>query len=150
MIAYPDTSFLMALYRRQVNSLEAIRHFGTMTEPLHVSSLVLFELRQSIRLQVFLHEKNPKQGFDRITGQVAFAKLKANMASGGRMAVTADWEDVLQIGERISDKHTPREGHRSFDVLHVATALHFGAQELLTFDVDQKRLAKAEGLKVPL
>jgi len=150
MIAYPDTSFLMALYRRQVNSLEAIRHFGTMAEPLHVSSLVLFEFRQSIRLQEFLHEKNPKLGFDRITGQIAFAKLKANLASGGLVAATADWDDILQIAERISDKYTTHEGHRSFDVLHVATALHFGAQELLTFDADQKKLARAEGLKVPL
>jgi len=44
----------------------------------------------------------------------------------------------------------PTEGHRDFDVLHVATALHLGASEFLTFDANQKRLAQAEGLVVPL
>ena len=34
--------------------------------------------------------------------------------------------------------------------LHVATALHLGAKEFLTFDGNQKKLAEAEGLVVPL
>jgi predicted nucleic acid-binding protein len=32
----------------------------------------------------------------------------------------------------------------------VATALHFGAKQFLTFDAHQKRLAKAEGMQVPV
>jgi hypothetical protein len=39
-------------------------------------------------------------------------------------------------------------GHRSFDVLHVATALHLGARDFLTFDANQRKLAAAEKLKV--
>jgi predicted nucleic acid-binding protein len=39
-------------------------------------------------------------------------------------------------------------GHRSLDVLHVATALHLGAREFLTFDANQRKLALAENLKV--
>jgi predicted nucleic acid-binding protein len=39
-------------------------------------------------------------------------------------------------------------GHRSLDVLHVATALHLGAREFLTFDTNQRKLAAAEKLKV--
>lgn len=38
MIAYPDTSFLCALYRLQMNSVSAAEHFSKMPEPLHVSS----------------------------------------------------------------------------------------------------------------
>jgi len=34
------------------------------------------------------------------------------------------------------------------DVLHVATALHLGAREFLTFDANQRKLAAAEKLKV--
>jgi predicted nucleic acid-binding protein len=150
MIAYPDTSFLIALYRRQNNSREAIAHFGSMTEQLHVASLVLFEFRQSIRLQEFLHRSNPKIGFDRATGRRAVFYLQSDLSNGVLVRMDADWEDVLQIAERLSDKHTAREGHRIFDVLHVATALHFGAREFLTFDADQKKLAKDEGLKLPL
>jgi predicted nucleic acid-binding protein len=39
-------------------------------------------------------------------------------------------------------------GHRTLDVLHVATALHLKAREFLTFDGNQAELAKAVGLKV--
>jgi len=41
-------------------------------------------------------------------------------------------------------------GHRGFDILHVAAALILEADEFLTFDANQKRLAELEGLKVPL
>jgi predicted nucleic acid-binding protein len=150
MIAYPDTSFLCALYRGQDNTLEAIAHAQRMPEHLHVSSLLLFEFRQSIRYQEFLHKKDPLKGFDRTTGMAALAKVQANIASGALVVVAADWTDVHQIAERLSTQYTHTGGYRGFDILHVATALHLGAKELLTFDGNQKKLAKAEGLKVPL
>ena len=150
MIAYPDTSFLIALYRRQVNSPEAAAHLQAMPEALHISWLLLFEFRQSIRLQEFLHRKNFRLGFDRATGQRALADMQSDIASGMVLLTAADWSDVIQIAERVSHQHTPPEGYRSFDILNVATALHFGAKEFLTFDANQKKLARAEGLKVPL
>jgi predicted nucleic acid-binding protein len=78
------------------------------------------------------------------------ARLSANIASGAVVIVSVDYAGVLQVAESLSTRFTQNGGHRSFDILHVATALHFGAREFLTFDVNQKRLAKAEGLKVPL
>jgi predicted nucleic acid-binding protein len=36
------------------------------------------------------------------------------------------------------------------DILHVATAIELGAKEFLTFDANQKKLAEAEGLLVPV
>ncbi|MCE0497634.1 MAG: type II toxin-antitoxin system VapC family toxin [Methylacidiphilales bacterium] len=150
MIAYPDTSFLVALYRWQVNSPEAVAHFQAMSEALHISSLLLFEFRQSIRLQEFLHRRNSRLGFDHVTGQRALADMQSDIASGVVVLTAADWNDVIQIAERVSNQHTSPEGYRSFDILNVATALHFGAREFLTFDANQKKLAKAEGLKIPL
>jgi predicted nucleic acid-binding protein len=57
---------------------------------------------------------------------------------------------VVGIAERLSAQYTWSEGYRGFDVLHVATALHLGATEFLSFDAGQKRLAEAEGLAVPV
>jgi predicted nucleic acid-binding protein len=150
MIAYPDTSFLFALYRSQVNSRAAVTHVQAMQEALHVASLVLFEFRQSVRFQEFLHGKNPRLGFDRATGFAALTKLQSNVVSGFVVLAPADWNGVLQIAERLSAQYTVSLGHRAFDILHVASALHLGAREFLTFDANQKKLAKAEGLKTPL
>lgn len=36
------------------------------------------------------------------------------------------------------------------DILHLATARHLQSNQFLTFDGNQKKLAEAEGLVVPL
>lgn len=150
MIAYPDTSFLCAFYRFQTNSNLAAAHFKKMMEPLHVGSLLLYEFRQSLRWQEFLYSKDRSKGFDKATGMVALTTVQSDIASGAVVIVSVDWSDVHNIAERLSIQYAAMGGHRSFDILHVATALHLGAKELLTFDGNQKKLAKAEGLKVPL
>jgi predicted nucleic acid-binding protein len=55
---------------------------------------------------------------------------------------------LFQRAEDLSGRHTLRAGHRSFDVIHVATALALGSTQFLTFDERQRRLAMAEGLEV--
>lgn len=148
MNAFPDTSFLFALYRPQDNSSAAQKYYAAMTEPVHVSGLLLYEFRQSVRFQVWLHGHNPKKGIPDKEGVAAIADLEANIADGAVVIVPAEWPDVHQIAERLSKAYTKTEGHRAFDVLHVATALHLDAHEFLSFDDRQRKLAKAEGLKV--
>jgi predicted nucleic acid-binding protein len=150
MIAYPDTSFLCALYRLQTNSVTAAQHAGQMTEPLHVASPLLFEFRQSLRWQSYLHSNDSTKGFARVSAQAVLTKLQANIAAGAVVVVPVDWADVASIAERLSAQYMWTEGYPGFDLLHVATALHLGAAEFLTFDAKQRRLAQAEALKVPL
>ena len=63
-----------------------------------------------------------------------------------------DWAAVQLRAEALSAAHTISSGHRLADILHVATALHLGVTEFLTFDSNQKKLALAEAfsLSVPL
>lgn len=146
MIAYPDTSFLCALYVAQSTSAAAIAHYRRMKEPLHVSALLLGEFRQSVRFQIFRHSRDATQGYARRTGLAALAMLQSNLDAGALVVVAADWADVLNIAERISAQHTIGGGHRFIDVLHVATARHLGAAEFLSCDANQRKLAAAEGL----
>ena len=145
--AYPDTSFLCPLYIVQETSSEVIAHIERMGEPLTVTELVLYELRQTIRFQVWRHERDRTQGYPRKMMEAALSKLEANIEAGALTVTPADWPEVHALAERLSARHTPAAGHRAFDILHVATALHLGAREFLTFDTNQKKLAKAEGLK---
>ena len=148
MTAFPDTSFLCALYVRQDNSLPAAAHFQQMPEALPVSGLLLYEFRQSVRFQVWLHGRDKTRGYPQSVAEVALAKLQSNLDTGALVVVTADWPDVHRLAETLSKRHTIAGGHRSLDVLHVATALHLGAREFLTFDTNQRKLATAEKLKV--
>jgi predicted nucleic acid-binding protein len=148
MIAFPDTSFLCALYVQQTHSPAAAAHFKALPEALHVSSLVLYEFRQSVRFQVWIHAKDKTKGYPRNVAEAALDQLDANMEAGAIVPAPADWPDVHRLAERLSKRHTISGGHRAFDVLHVATALHLGAREFLTFDASQRKLATAEKLRV--
>jgi predicted nucleic acid-binding protein len=148
MIAFPDTSFLCAFYRRQDNSPAASAYFKAMPEALHVSGLLLYEFRQSVRFQVWLHGRDKTKGYPQADGDRALADLQTDLDTGAVVVVTADWPDVHRLAETLSKRHTMTGGHRSLDVLHVATALHLGARDFLTFDPNQRKLAAAEKLKV--
>ena len=145
---FPDTSFLCALYREQDNSPEARLFYQSLDEPLGVSAAVEFEVRQSVRLQVFLNSKDSTKGYRLAEATRVLAKLAQNMTVGALAIVPADWPGVLLIAERLSVAHTIQGGHRSWDVLHIATAMHLGAKSLLSFDLRQRGLAAANGLKV--
>lgn len=148
MIAYPDTSFLCAFYVKQSNSPTAAAHAATMKEPLHVAAFLAYEFRQSLRFQVWRHSANPREGLALVDAQAALSQFSADLASGIALLEPCNFQDVLRRAEDLSDRHTIAGGHRSFDVLHIATALHLGASEFLTFDTNQSKLAALEGLAV--
>lgn len=50
--------------------------------------------------------------------------------------------------EQLARRHTSKLGTRSLDILQVATALVLKPDVFLTFDERQRRLAKAERLRV--
>jgi predicted nucleic acid-binding protein len=148
MIAFPDTSFLCAIYRRQDNSSEAAAYFKALPEALHVSGLLIYEFRQSVRFHVWLHARDKNKGYPQADGDNILANLQTDLGNGAVIAVAIDWPEVHRLAESLSKRHTISNGHRGFDILHVATALHLGAREFLSFDTNQRKLAIAEKLKV--
>jgi predicted nucleic acid-binding protein len=149
MNGFPDTSFLCALYRQQLNSPKAIAIMRALTGALGCSTLVLLEFRQSVRLQMCLHSQDRTKGFAKAEGAGMLRDFQSDIVSGVLEVIAVDWPDVHRLAEQLSAKHTEAQGHRLADILHVATALHLGVAEFLTFDGPQKTLAEAEGLTVP-
>ena len=56
------------------------------------------------------------------------------------------WNTALKLYHR----HKSKTGARSFDILHVASALALKTSAFLTLDRNQARLARAVGLALPL
>ena len=150
MSHFPDTSFLCALYCAQDNSIQADAYMEALAGSLQISSLLLLEFRQSVRLQIRLHGYDRTKGFPRMEGERMLRNLQADLASGVVANAPVNWPEVHYLAEGLSGKHTSMKGFRFTDILHVATALHLGVSEFLTFDGKQKKLATAEGLQVPL
>lgn len=150
MIAYPDTSFLCSVYREQVHSPVADAYRAAMTQPLHFTSLLEFEFIQAIRLQIWLHTADRKKGYSEREADQMIADWERDVAKGLNVLVACDMDAVLRLARTFSLKRTAHGGHRTLDLLHVATAVHLGAEEFLTFDARQRELAEHAGLSVPL
>ena len=150
MTFFTDTSFLCSLYRRQCFSPRANAFMERQGDPLPVTSLLLLEFRQSLRLQIRLHSKDNTKGFPKHEANQMLKDLQSDLKAKVLELVPVDWSDVHQIAENLSARHTEANGHRLADILHVATALHLSAKEFLTFDENQKLLAEAEGMKIPV
>ena len=119
-----------------------------MKEPLHASALLAYEFRQSLRFQVWRRAANPREGIALSDALVALNQFETDLSQGLAVLAPCNFQDVFHRAEMLSARHTIPNGHRSFDVLHVATALHLGVREFLTFDANQRKLAAAEKLRI--
>ena len=151
MIAYPDTSFLCSIYRTQDPLGQGAHAYKLgMTEPLHFTNLLEFEFIQAVRLQVWLHAADRSKGYREAEADRMLADWESDVAAGRNRLVALDMNAVLRLSRTLSLQRTAKGGHRTLDILHVATAVHLGASEFLTFDDRQRKLAEYAGLKVPL
>ncbi len=150
MRCFSDTSFLCALYREQDNSERADAFIKRFNGEITVSSQVLWEFRQSARFQVFRHQRDKTKGFSKLEAERMMEVLATNVKAGSLTLTPVEWPDVHSIAETLSATHTMKGGHRPMDIIHLATAKHLKIGQFLTFDGDQKKLAEAEGMVVPL
>lgn len=144
--AYPDTSFLFSLYLPRPSSSEAARIFAGLDEALPVTLLLLYEFENAARLAPWLHKRDRHKGFSMQVAQTAIARLEVDLEDGVLELVPCDLEVVVNLARKLSNAYTWNGGHRSFDLLHVATARHLKAKRFLTFDAGQRKLAEAEGM----
>ena len=144
MVICCDTSFLFSLYGNDSHSSRAVEWIAQCTSPISLSPLTHYELGNALlfaEFRGFLKPGNAAQYWAFFEGAIA----------RGRLIVEAcNLADVVDDARRLSATHTLSGGYRSFDILHVATALQLRTTEFLTFDGNQKKLAEAEGLHVPL
>ena len=144
MVICCDTSFLFSLYGNDGNSFRAVQWVTTLTEPITLSPYNSFAQGNGLRFSEFRKAIKPGEA------ALYWAQFEAAIQKGRLLKTTCNLADVLDEATRLSSTHTLTGGHRGFDVLHVAAALVLQATEVLTFDANQKKLAEAEGLVVPL
>ena len=149
MIHYADTSFLCSIYRVQDHSPTADALREAMDEPLYFTSLLEFEFLQAIELQVWLHTQDKRKGYGRRDADGMIADWETDVATGINRLVAFDMNAVLRLSRVLSGQTTAKGGHRTLDILHVATAVHLGARRFRTFDARQQALARLAGLDLP-
>lgn len=144
MVIACDTSFLFSLYGNDAHSPRAVAWVSQNTRALYLNSLTHFEFGNALRFSEF------RRAIPAGAAARYWAGFEAAIAQGRLIVTTSNLADVVDEAKRLSSLRTLSGGHRGFDILHVASALKMGATQFLTFDENQKKLAEAEGLIVPL
>lgn len=144
MVTGADTSFLFALYGNDAHTERAVSWAKSNRRALTLTVFNEYELGNALRFAEF------RGALEAGEAQLFWTHFEADRDSGRLVINICNLAEVVNEAKKISATHTLNAGHRSFDILHVAAALHLGAEEFLTFDLNQKKLAKAEGLAIPL
>jgi predicted nucleic acid-binding protein len=140
---YADTSFLVSLYAPDAHSPAASRFMQRAELPILLTPLNELEFLNALHLRIFRDELNP--------GEVksATALFRDDMEAG-IFTLKPLSTSTFERAKLVVRHRTSRLGTRTFDVLHVASALVLHADAFCTFDRNQRQLAKEEGLIVPI
>jgi predicted nucleic acid-binding protein len=140
LIAYADTGFLVSLYG-QDNQSTLARSLVSARPILLLTELGEAEFTNALELQVF------RKQWTRREVRLVRASFMEHVAAGiARIEPLAPevWERALTLSRR----HSAKLGTRTLDILHVAAALILRPDVMCTFDGRQRKLARAERLRI--
>jgi predicted nucleic acid-binding protein len=144
MVICADTSVLFSLYANDAHTPRLVAWLAAHPVAITVTPLTEFELHNALRFAEFRRAI--------AAGEAAsfWGQFEEDREAGRIVRRICNLAAVLDEAMRLSAVYTISQGQRSFDILHAAAARVLGAEQLLTFDHNQRLLAAAEGLGVPL
>ena len=152
MKPYADTNFLCRLYLPMVESREAARRLAIAqaagVSPLPVSWLHRLETINAFQLYVFTSNI---RGQTRVTPEQAAASqamFQSDLAHPTFLRPTyLNLAELEAQFEELALRHTAKHGFRTYDLLHVATALLLKCDTFWSFDLKAVKLGMLEGLE---
>lgn len=154
MKAYADSNFFVRLHLSTDGYEDAkalVSRIGTGGHPaLPVTWLHRVEVANAFQYHVFLARQGMDVRLSPETAAAALARFLEDVESGSYGAAAQVLPTLLEARfQDLSLRHTARHGFRTYDLLHVASALILGCDTFWSFDRKACRLATLEGLKVP-
>jgi predicted nucleic acid-binding protein len=140
LIAYADTGFLVSLYGQDDHSAAATAL--VRSKPVFIlTALGEAEFANALELRVFRKEWTRREA--RSVHELFLQHQRAGVFRPEPLGSKV-WEKALVLARR----HSAKLGTRTLDLLHVASALTLRPDAFYTFDKRQRKLAKAERLRV--
>jgi len=140
--SYADTSFLVSLYGRDVNSQSAI-----FLARRHVPEFVVTPFGETEFTSIVFAVSSRPRGWSLSEARAIEENFVRDLQAGVWRS-EGFHEDIWKRARELSRRHGPALGCRAMDALHVASALVLAADDFYTFDRDQAKLARAVGLRV--
>jgi len=151
---YADTNFHTSLYCPGPNGAAAVRLDTLAAQsgagPYPVTLLCRLEFMNALQQSVYASRHGvPGIRMNREHAMVVEAEFYERLAQGSLLfhAVVSEAALERQFHELVH-RHTAKEGFRSYDILHVSSALVLGCDTFWSFDAKAKKLARLEGLMV--
>ena len=134
------TSFLFSLYGNDAHTAAAHGWVRPGNMPVTLTALTRYELGNALRFAAYRKIITPANALS------ALAAFESDLSAGYLRLETCDYAGIVEEARRLSGLYTLVGGHRSFDILHVATARVLKAGVFLSFGANQRKLAAAVGL----
>jgi predicted nucleic acid-binding protein len=153
MKTYADANLLVRIYLQlpeREAALEKLTAADTRSgTPLPMTDLLRFEVLNAIHRMVF---ESRTGGHWRVTVEsaaAALAEFGEHLEEGLFIKrVPLALAEIESEFEMLVARHTASGGFRTYDVIHVASALALGCERFLSFDARAIALAKLAGLRV--
>lgn len=142
MSAYPDSSFLVALFALEPGAEKALAWMKGYSGSLIFTPFHRHEIRTAVRQKVFRGEMSTQERAD------AFREIDLDIRDGTLAHTQIPWIDAFREADLIGSAHGENRAARTFDLLHLGIAISLKAELFVTFDLDQRELARAAGLKI--
>jgi predicted nucleic acid-binding protein len=143
---YWDTSCILPLYIPEPDSAALAELAGSADGPITSSQILAFEFLFAVQARVS-RRQIPKEFAAKVQ-----RKFLADV-DAGRFLIIPLGEDLLPPAAEMS-ANLARNARglelRTLDGIHLATALHLGAEEIVTGDKRMRKAAEALGLRVVL
>jgi len=152
MTTYPDTNALVQIYLHlpgETAAMDFIRAGavrGAVTCP--VSDLLRFEVANAIERMVFESRHGSGQRIKPESALLANGDFEADLAAGVWLRrIPLSLTDIEREFDSLVRMHTAKHGFRTYDIIHVASALKLKCRRFLSFDAKANALATLAGLK---
>jgi len=153
MKPYADTNFITRLYLSLPSTGEAVSAMKRLKskgdEVLPITFHHRLETINAFQLLVFAGAQSPHQA--RVTlkqASLALATFRGDLAASAFLQETSlPLGEVEQQFEELALRHTAKHGFRTYDLIHVASALVLECDCFWSFDAKTVKLAGLEGLR---
>ena len=152
MKTYLDANALVRYYLDLPGREVVANHFreqqAAISWPLPITDLLRFEVTNAFEQMVFASRHGKQITVSPEMALVAHADFAQDLASGAQFkAVAQTLADLDREFDALVRKYTAKHGFRTYDVLHVSSALTLGCRSFVSFDTKANALAKLVGLE---
>ncbi len=150
MKPYPDSNFLVRVCMAVEAFNDTLELLQTLPEQVVMPVTWLAELEVCNAIERYRFEAHSGSSLHisaelTAVAHTTFSEYLAARSSFARALVDAS--TLKAIFTNLTLRHTAKHGFRTYDILHVASALALGCDTFWSFNAKAKKLAKLEGLK---